>query len=277
MREDAQAAVQQVSEAQQRYRALGWPRPQALLVSGSGLAVDLGSPTHGPTPLATLLPFEIHRVAGHPHQAELLEPVPGRHVLYCRGRLHTYQGYDANQVVLIARLAAVLGAKTLLMTNAAGSLRPALPPGRLVLVRDHVNLTGLNPLRGELPEDWGPRFPIMTGAYDATLRGRARQQAAALGITLAEGVYVGLAGPNYETPAEAEMLRAIGGDVTGMSTVLEILAARHMGLRCLVVSLVTNYVAAITADHDEVLATGKAAAAEVQRLLGALLVDPELV
>lgn len=268
--------LRELGAARQRYESLGWPKPDLLLVSGSGLAVDLGRPTHGPLPLADLLPFPVHRVAGHPHQVELLEPRPGKRVLYCRGRLHTYQGYDPHQAVLPVRLAAQLGARTLLQTNAAGSLRPHLPPGRLVAVRDHLNLMGMNPLRGELPEDWGPRFPIMTGAYDADLRGLAAERAAALGVELDEGIYAGIAGPTYETPAEAEMLRNLGADLTGMSTVLEVIAARHMGLRCLVLSLVTNFVAAAAADHDEVLETGKNAAGDVARLLAALLAEPGL-
>ncbi|MGE5233447.1 MAG: purine-nucleoside phosphorylase, partial [Acidobacteriota bacterium] len=202
--------LRELGAARRRYESTGWPRPDLLLVSGSGLAVDLGAPSHGPLPLAELLPFPVHRVAGHPHQVELLEPLPGRRVLYCRGRLHTYQGYDPHQAVLPVRLAAQLGARTLLQTNAAGSLRPHLPPGRLVAVRDHLNLMGMNPLRGELPEDWGPRFPIMSGAYDADLRELAAGRAAALGVQLGEGVYAGIAGPTYETPAEAEMLRTLG-------------------------------------------------------------------
>ena len=270
----------QVATCVDRYRSWGWPAPQVVLVSGSGLAVDLGEPAHGPRPLADLLPLPIHEVEGHPHQVELLAACPNLqahgHALYFRGRLHSYQGYDANQTVLPIRLAAALGARTLVMTNAAGGLVPERQrPGQLVLLRDHLNLTGMNPLRGEMPASWGPRFPDLVDAYDPELRALALEKAAALGIALGEGAYAGLSGPSYETPAEARMLQHLGADVAGMSTVLEVIAARHRGMRCLCLSLVSN-LSATPGDHGEVLAAGRAAAREVQRLLGALLEDERL-
>jgi purine-nucleoside phosphorylase len=152
------------------------------------------------------------------------------------------------------------------MTNAAGGLRLDQRPGQLVLLRDHINLTGLNPLRGELPAEWGVRFPDMAGAYDPGLRQLTRQLAASRGVELGDGVYVGLAGPSYETPAEVAMLRMLGGDVVGMSTVLEVIAARQMGLRSMVISLVTNLAAAAGTDHDEVLAAGREARARLETL-----------
>jgi purine-nucleoside phosphorylase len=263
-----------------RYEALGWAQPEVLLVSGSGMAVDLDGVSQGPVPLQQLLPFPIHAVVGHPLEVVLLEPSGGRPVLYQRGRLHSYQGYSAAETVFAVRMARLLGAKTLVMTNAAGGLDPALSPGDLVLVEDHLNLTGLNPLRGELPEAWGPRFPDMMNAYDPELRAVAREKAGELGITLGGGVYAGMAGPSYETPAEVRMLHALGAHLAGMSTVLEVIAARHMGMRSLVVSLVSNAGAGVTdqpLDHDEVLAAGAAAAEKVRRLLTALLADPRLV
>lgn len=268
-----------IEEALSRYRSLGWPEPAAALVSGSGLAVDLGGPVHGPVPLQELLPFPIHGIVGHPLQVELLLPAPDRPVLYFRGRLHSYQGYTAAQTVMPVRLARLLGASTLVMTNASGGLRQDLDPGDLVLLEDHINLTGLNPLRGELPAAWGARFPDMLTAYDPELRELARVKAEELGIHLHHGVYAGVAGPSYETPAEVRMLRTLGGDVAGMSTVLEVIAAHHMGLRCLCLSLVSNAAAGVTGeplDHDEVLEAGEQAAEQVRRLLGALLADPAL-
>lgn len=267
-------------DAIDRYDALGWPRPRVALVSGSGLAVDLGSSSHGPVPLQELIPFPIHGIEGHPLQVELLQPAGGRSVLYFRGRLHSYQGYTASQTVLPVRLARLLGAEVLLMTNAAGGLREDLAPGDLVLIEDHVNLTGLNPLRGKPPEEWGPRFPDMVTAYDPALRELIRKVAAELGIEVSSGVYAGVAGPSYETPAEVRMLRTLGGDVTGMSTVLEIIAAHHMGTRCAVVSLVTNAAAGVTGealDHEEVLEAGRTAAVDVKRLLTHLIADPRLL
>jgi purine-nucleoside phosphorylase len=262
-----------------RWLAAGRPAPDVVLVAGSGLAMPLGEPVAGPEPLRDWLPFTVESVAGHDHSLELLEPRPGRHVLYYRGRLHSYQGYDAAQVVFPVRLAALLGARTLLMTNAAGGIRADWPAGTLALVADQLNLTGLNPLRGNPPERWGPRFPDMVEAYDRALRELARRHAERLGFDLPEGVYAGLAGPSYETPAEIRMLRALGADLAGMSTVLEVIAARHLGLRCLVLSLVSNPAAGVTGrplDHEEVLAAGREAAGRVGALLRALLADPGL-
>jgi purine-nucleoside phosphorylase len=269
-----------LADAIARWDALGWPRPQVALVSGSGLGVDLDPPAHDPIPLAELLPFPIHPIAGHPHTVELLLPRPDRPVLYFRGRLHAYQGYDPHQVVFPVRLAALLGARALLLTNAAGGVDPALRPGDLVLLSDQVNLTGLSPLRGQLPPAWGPRFPDMTNAFDPHLRALALSTARHLELSLREGVYLGLAGPSYETPAEVRMLRTLGADVTGMSTVLEVLAARPLGLACLAISLVSNAAAGLSdapIDHDEVLASGQAAAGRLQALLAALLADPKLL
>jgi purine-nucleoside phosphorylase len=269
-----------LKEAVDRWDALGWARPQVAVVSGSGLAVDLGERIHGPIVLDYLLPFSCHAVAGHPLEAEVLLPLPGRPVLYYRGRLHSYQGYSAYEAVFPIRLAALLGAKVVILTNATGGLRPEQHPGDLMLIRDHLNLTGLNPLRGQIPDDWGPRFPDMTAAYDPALRALAAQVAGDLGIPLPTGVYAGLAGPSYETPAEVRMLQLLGGDVAGMSTVLEVIAAHHMGLRCLALSMISNAAAGLTAapiDHTDVLAAGQTAAAGVRKLLGALLTHPGLV
>jgi purine-nucleoside phosphorylase len=269
-----------LKEAVDRWDALGWARPQAAVVSGSGLAVDLGARIHGPIALDYLLPFSCHPVEGHPHEAEVLLPLPDRPVLYYRGRLHSYQGYSADETVFPIRLAILLGAKVILLTNATGGLRPEQKPGDLMLIRDHINLMGLNPLRGQPPAEWGPRFPDMTAAYDPGLRKLAQNLAADLGIPLTEGVYAGLAGPSYETPAEVRMLQLLGGDVAGMSTVLEVIAAHHMGARCLGLSMISNAAAGLSdapVVHADVLAAGRAAAAGVQKLLRALIVHPELI
>jgi purine-nucleoside phosphorylase len=272
--------IEQHKSAVERFDLLGWPRPEVTVVSGSGLGIDLGEPTHGPVQLDFLLPFAAHPIEGHAHVVEMVEPLPGRHVLYYRGRLHSYQGYSANDTVFPVRLAALLGTKVLVMTNATGGLQPHHRTGDLVLIRDHVNLTGLNPLRGQLPPEWGPRFPDMTAAYDPRLRALAMRLASALGIPLSEGVYIGLAGPSYETPAEVRMLQILGGDVSGMSTILEILAVHPMGVRCLGISMVSNPGAGLSPEplkHEDVLAAGHGAAAKLGRLLGELLRHPELV
>jgi len=262
-----------------RWRSLGRPAPALALVAGSGLAVDLGAPLAGPEPLADWLPFEVRTVPGHRHEVELIEAAAGRPVLYFRGRLHSYQGYEPAEVVYPVRLAARLGARVLVMTNAAGGVRPEWPAGTLAAISDQLNLTGRSPLSGEPPAHWGPRFPDLVDAYDAALRALAREHAARLGFELAEGVYAGLPGPAYETPAEVRMLRTMGADLVGMSTVHEVVAARHLGLRCLVVSLVANPASGVSTSaltHEEVLAAGQAAGGRVRALLAALLADPRL-
>jgi purine-nucleoside phosphorylase len=266
--------------AVESWDALGWPRPRAALISGSGLGVELGEPERGPIDLSYFLPFAAHPLPGHAHEVELLRPRPDRAVAYFRGRLHAYQGYDAHQTVFPVRLAARLGARVLILTNASGALRPELPAGRLALVRDHLNLTGLNPLRGQLPPEWGPRFPDLTAAYDESLADLARRLAAEQGLTLSDAIYIGLLGPSYETPAEVRMLRALGGDLAGMSTVLEVIAARQMGLAVLCLSLVANPAAGLgiaPLSHEEVLATAEAGATSLRQLLKALIESPDLI
>lgn len=255
-----------------------WPRPDVVVVSGSGLAVDLGPAVAGPLPLQDLLPFPVAGILGHPLKAELLEPLPGKRVLYYRGRVHAYQGHSMAETVFQIRLAARLGAKTAILTNAAGGLRPETQkPGDLWLIADHLNLTAMNPLfGGGIPPEWGPTFPEMVGAYDPALRALAREKAAELGLALGEGVYVGLQGPSYETPAEVAMLRTLGGDMVGMSTVLETIAARHMGVRCFGLSLITNLAADQGGTHEEVIEMGRLAAERVQRLFSAMLADARL-
>lgn len=270
---------EELAKAVARWRELGRPTPEVALVAGSGLSVDLGTPIAGPEPLADWLPFPVLSVPGHRHEIELLELPTGRRVLYFRGRIHGYQGYSPAEVVFPIRLAALLGTRTLVMTNAAGGVRPEWPAGTLAVVSDQLNLTGGNPLAGDPPADWGARFPDMLDAFDPDLRAVARQRARDLGFELAEGVYAGLNGPSYETPAEVRMLRTLGADLVGMSTVHEVIAARHMGMKCLVLSLVANPGAGVTdapLHHAEVLEAGQAAASRVKGLLAALLADPAL-
>jgi purine-nucleoside phosphorylase len=279
MAESADQLGESIKTAVESWDGLGWPRPRVALVSGSGLGVDLGEPERGPIDLSYFLPFAAHPVEGHPHQVELLRPRPDRRVVYLRGRLHAYQGYDAHQTVFPVRLAAQLGARVLIVTNASGALRAGWRPGELVLVRDHLNLTGLNPLRGQLPPEWGPRFPDLSRAYDPRLGELARRLAAEQGLALGDGVYAGLLGASYETPAEVRMLRSLGGDLAGMSTVLEVIAARHMGLACLCLSLVANAAAGLASSplsHADVLAAAQGGAARLRHLLLALLESPEL-
>lgn len=271
--------AEEIARAAARWSALGRPRPDVALVAGSGLGVDLGRPVAGPESLSEWLPFPVRAIPGHGHALELLATSTGRSVLYFRGRLHGYQGYEPGEVVFPVRWAAALGARVLVMTNSSGAVNADWPAGTLAVLNDQLNLTARNPLWGEPPAIWGPRFPDMSAAYDPELRRLAHEHAARLGFELREGVYAGLPGPCYETPAEVRMLGRLGADLVGMSTVLEVIAARHLGLRCLVLSLAANPGAGVTAaplSHDEVLAAGHEAAGRVRALLAALLDDPAL-
>ena len=269
-----------LQRAVERWDEKGWPRPLAMVVSGSGLAVELGDPVDRQTDLAEWLPFETHAIEGHPLSTQLLMTRPDLPVFYQKGRLHSYQGYDAHQTVFAVRFGALLGVRTLIMTNAAGGLNPTYSPGNLVLLHDHLNLIGLNPLRGSIPSEWGPQFPDMSRPYDRDLRQLGIKIATQQGFDLAEGVYAAVAGPSYETPAEIRMLQTLGADLVGMSTALEVIAARHMGVRCLGLSVVTNLASGVgteSTDHAEVIAAGKAAASRLQSFLTALLQSEELV
>ncbi len=187
-----------------------------------------------------------------------------------RGRAHLYEGIGADHAVFGIRVLARLGVRTLVVTNAAGAIDDSYRPGQLVLISDHVNLTGTSPLVGPNDDSLGPRFPDMSDAYDPELRRVARDAAARVGLDVGEGVYGAWLGPQFETPAEIRFMRAIGADLAGMSTVPEVIAARHMGVRCLGISVVTNMAAGIEEGklgHEEVLAVG----AEAQPRLTALL------
>lgn len=195
-----------------------------------------------------------------------LSAVAGRAVIYALGRVHLYEGHSAPNVTAGIRLLASCGVKRVILTNAAGTANPEFPPGTWMMITDHLNLTGTTPLFGSA------EFVDMTDTYTRQWRADFRRAASATGVTLHEGVYAGLLGPQYETPAEVRMLRQLGADAIGMSTVLEAIQARALGLEVAGFSCLTNWAAGMTRDelsHAEVLKTGKAAAAELSRLLGA--------
>lgn len=220
--------------------------------------------------------FPISKVPGHAGRL-VLGTVGGRPVLVQQGRVHLYEGWTPWEVTLPVRVMTRLGLPTVVLTNAAGGLNPTFHPGDLMLISDHLNLTGANPLTGENLDAFGPRFPDCSDAYGKALRKKANALAKRLGLTLREGVYAGLHGPSYETPAEIRMLAAMGADAVGMSTVLEAIALAHGGVRVLGISCITNLAAGISAtplNHAEVTETGKRVAAEFIRLLGAVV--PEL-
>jgi len=191
-----------------------------------------------------------------------------------QGRVHQYERYSAREAGFPVRVLARLGVKSLVLTNAAGGINSAYAQGALVVLSDHINLQGSNPLNGPNDDRFGPRFPGMSEAYCSSYRQLAQQAAQGLGIDLKEGVYAALSGPSYETPAEIRYLRAIGADLVGMSTVPEVIVARHMGIDVLAISCVTNMAAGLSAgeiNHEEVLETGKRVRGTFLALLTAIL------
>ena len=210
---------------------------------------------------------------GHAGQL-IVGMLAGIPVAVLAGRAHVYEGYTPQQVVYGIRTLDRLGVDSVILTNAAGAVNPQLRPGQLALISDHINLLGVNPLTGPNDEALGPRFPDMSEAYPKRCRDLAREAAKTLGIDLADGVYAAVPGPSYETPAEIRYLRIVGADLVGMSTVLEAIAANHMGLKVLGVSCVTNYAAGVTdkkLDHAEVLATGERVRDTLTALLKAVI------
>ncbi|MEP7365559.1 MAG: purine-nucleoside phosphorylase [Acidobacteriota bacterium] len=266
-----------LADAAQAIRAKTPLTPEIALILGSGLggfAAEVENPV--------VIPY--NEIAGWPrstavgHAGELvIGTVAGVPIAVMNGRVHLYEGYTPQQVVFGVRVLGKLGVKTLMLTNAAGGLNPAYSQGALVLVSDHINMMGENPCIGPNDNSIGPRFFDMSDAYSAELRARAQAQARALGIALPEGVYLALKGPNFETPAEIRFFGRIGADLVGMSTVPEVLAATHMGIRCLAISCVTNMAAGISAEklsHEEVLETGRQVRDTFVRLLKAII--PEM-
>jgi len=248
--------------------------PDRAIVLGSGLsgfADRLADPVV--IPYAEIPGFPAPTVHGHRGQL-LAGTLQGAPVLALAGRFHFYEGHPLSTVVMPVRVLARLGVKTLMLTNAAGGVNASFAPGDLMLIADHLNLTGQNPLIGDNPDELGPRFPDMTYAYDPGLKATARRAAKERGITLKEGVYAWMTGPSYETPAEIRYLRTIGADAAGMSTVPEAIAAVHAGMKVLGVSLITNLAAGVLdrpLSHQEVIETAKAAAARFEALAEGIL------
>jgi purine-nucleoside phosphorylase len=192
-----------------------------------------------------------------------------------KGRVHAYEGHPLQDVVFPVRVLSRIGVRTLILTNAAGAINPAFQPGELMILSDHINLLG-NPLAGPNEDRLGPRFPDMSTAYDRVLRERAAAACAAAGVTAHEGVYIAVPGPSYETPAEIRMARTLGADAVGMSTVPEVIAARHLGLRVLALSCLTNHAAGVSErplDHRDVLAVAERLRATLLDVLTRLVAE----
>jgi purine-nucleoside phosphorylase len=208
-------------------------------------------------------------VVGHAGQL-VIGSLGGRRVLALSGRAHYYEGHDFRTVTFATRVLAALGVRTLILTNAAGGINTAFTPGTLMVMDDHINLMGGNPLIGPNEDRFGPRFPDMTEVYSKRLRAIADEAAQAVGLGLAHGVYVALHGPSYETPAEIRYLRTIGADAVGMSTVPEAIVARHMGMEVLGISCISNAAAGVLPQplrHDEVMDVARRVSAAFTALL----------
>lgn len=240
------------------------------LILGSGLG-DLVNKMEDTkvAPYSEIPHFPVSTVAGHGN-CLVGGTIGGKKVIAMQGRFHYYEGYSLEEVTFPVRVLRRLGVNLLIITNAAGGINPDFHPGDLMLITDHINFLGLNPLRGENLPELGPRFPDLTEAYDASLRRLAREKAAFLGITLREGIYAWVGGPSYETPAEIRMLRILGADAVGMSTVPEVIVATHSGMKVLGFSCITNVAAGLghtKLHHEEVVETAQKAGRNLQRLV----------
>jgi len=245
-------------------------RPQIGIVLGSGLgafAEQLQAPAA--IPFAEIPHFPQSTVPGHTGRL-VIGTIAGVPVAVMQGRVHAYEGYSSEEVTFPVRVLGRMGVRKLVLTNAAGGINPALHQGQLVLISDHINFSGRNPVAGTNDERFGPRFFDMSEAYSSRLRRLAHEAARAMDFRLDEGVYISVLGPSFETPAEIRAFRAMGADLVGMSTVQETIAARHMGIEVLGISCVTNMAAGIQPEplsHEEVMETGRQVEAQLAELL----------
>ncbi len=233
-------------------------RPEIGVILGSGLGILAAEAENRKAINYSEIPhFPVSTVEGHEGQL-VFGTLAGQQAALMQGRFHFYEGYSMSQVVFPVRVMHELGVKVLVVTNAAGGINESFRPGDLMIITDHINLMGTNPLIGPNDDDLGPRFPDMSEAYDRKLVKLAEQVAEREGLAYRKGVYISLTGPAYETPAEIRYLRTIGGDAVGMSTVPEVIAANHSGMRVLGISCVTNMAAGVLPkklSHDEVMET----------------------
>lgn len=246
-RQDMETAAQYIQTRTQH-------RPKIGIILGSGMSSLADAVADADVlPYETIPHFVASTVVGHAGRL-VLGHLEGHSVLVMQGRIHFYEGYTMQQVTFPVRVMRFLGIDTLIVTNAAGGLRAEFAPGDLMLIADHINLIGMagnNPLNGPNDPELGPRFPDMSQAYDPALRSLARAVAEKAHIPVHEGVYICLAGPSFETPADVRFLRLIGADAVGMSTVPEVTVARHMGLRVLGISGISNVLVSASGKHQE--------------------------
>jgi len=264
--------ISRLDEAVEAIHARTATSPVIGVVLGSGLgawAETLEDRTV--IPYAEIPAMPVSTIVGHAGKL-VLGYAGGIPVACLQGRVHLYEGHSPDRAVFGARTLARLGCRAVLLTNAAGGTHPNWTPGDLMLINDHLNLTGQNPLAGPNEAELGPRFPDMTHAYDRRIAALARDAAADTGVELREGIYAGLLGPSYETPAEIRMLRGLGADAVGMSTVFEVIALRHMGVRCGGISCITNLAAGLGGaplSHQEVEETARMTRDKFSALLSA--------
>jgi purine-nucleoside phosphorylase len=270
----AASLFERVESAAEVVRRRGRLTPEVGIILGTGLGgLAREIAVEAEVPYAEIPGFPLSTVETHAGKL-LLGRLGGRPVVAMQGRFHRYEGYDLQQVTFPVRVLHALGARTLIVSNACGGMNPLWGPGDLVLISDHINLLGDNPLVGPNDERLGPRFPDMSAAYDPELRALARAAALELGIVLREGVYVAVPGPNLETGAEYRMLRAIGADVVGMSTVPEVIVANHQGMRTVGISIVTDQClpdALEPADIGRIIATANRAEPSLTRLIATVV------
>ena len=250
------------------------PLPKVAAILGSGLGSLARELTGARSiPYKTIPHFPVSTAVGHAGEL-VIGKLAGTSLAVMSGRAHFYEGYSPRAITFPVRVLGLLGIRALVVTNAAGGINLEYGEGRLVLIRDHIHLQGGNPLRGPNDDRFGPRFPDMSEAYSKELRGLAQKEAARLGQKLSEGVYAAVPGPSYETPAEIRFLRTIGADLVGMSTIPEVIVARHMGIKVLGISCVTNMAAGILdqpINHEEVLDVGRRVQGEFLALLRAVI------
>ena len=264
----------QVKEAADAIRSRVPEVPEVAIVLGSGLGDFAGSLADAVTmPYVELPHWPASRVIGHDGKL-VVGKTNGRTIAALAGRVHLYEGHDAGRVAFSIRTLGLLGVKTLILTNAAGGVNTGFARGALMVIDDHINLTGHNPLVGENDERFGARFPDMTEVYSSRLRGMADKAAKAVNLTLPHGTYAALLGPSYETPAEIRDLRTIGADAVGMSTAPEAIVARHMQMEVLGISCITNMAAGVLSqplDHAEVMETAAKVRGQFIALLEAII------
>jgi len=244
--------------------------PRIAVVLGSGLGGVAEALEDGvDIPYSDIPHFVVSTVQGHEGKL-IIGSLGGIDVALMKGRVHFYEGYSMDDVTLAIRVFKLLGINSLILTNAAGGTAPHLAPGALMAITDHINLMGENPLRGPNDERFGPRFPDMTATYTPAHLELAHEVAREIGVVLFEGVYMALRGPSYETPAEIRMMRKLGADAVGMSTVPEAIVARHCGMNVLAISCITNVAAGLSntkIDHGEVMAVGERAGKRLAELI----------